>query len=131
MLFRYSAFMNTSTIDPFDCYSDSCHLAWLLRDNRQLLPGFRYGMPTCDDGAYFDQLSPSLFADCPWITIYPIRKRYWVALKALTHISSNYNLDISKKSAKYLLCIWKSISLLTNFICYLRWLRPGIFLSDY
>ncbi len=51
--------------DPFDCYSDSCHLAWLLRDNRQLMQGFRYGMPQCADGTYFDQLSPTLFANCP------------------------------------------------------------------
>ena len=24
-------------LDPIDCESDPCHLAWLVRDNRQLL----------------------------------------------------------------------------------------------
>ncbi len=51
-------------IDPFDCYLDPCHLAWLLRDNRNLLNGF-YNPPECANGTAFEDLSPSLFQDCP------------------------------------------------------------------
>ena len=53
-------------IDSFDCYSDSCHLAWLLRDNRQLLDSFKQGgPPMCADGTLFADLDLDLFQNCP------------------------------------------------------------------
>lgn len=49
-------------VDPFDCDSDPCHLAWLLRDNRNLLTKL-FNSARCSDGRYFEPAS--LFADCP------------------------------------------------------------------
>ena len=49
-------------LDPFDCSDDLCHLAWLIRDNRQLLKA-TYGA-TCSNGTYFERLNPNGFGDC-------------------------------------------------------------------
>ena len=49
--------------DPIDCESDPCHLAWLLRDNRDLMgPIYR---ATCSNGTEFENLDPNAFANCP------------------------------------------------------------------
>ena len=51
--------------DPFDCYSDPCHLACLLRDNRDLLSIDELAEKRrCSDGPAFTDLSPSLFEEC-------------------------------------------------------------------
>ena len=45
--FKYSNFdillhLINDCLDPFDCESDPCHLAWLIRDNSQLFPYLLY-----------------------------------------------------------------------------------------
>ena len=51
----------------FEC--SDCHLAWLIRDNRHLLPvilsGVDYTTPTCTNVTYFHLLNPNGYADCP------------------------------------------------------------------
>lgn len=56
-------FLLTNTADPFDCYSNPCHLAWLLRDNRNLLNSLTNAR--CADGTAFEDLSSNLFDKCP------------------------------------------------------------------
>ena len=51
------------TSDPFDCVSDPCHLAWLIRDNRQLLD--QVPAARCSNGVAFKDLDVSQFNDCP------------------------------------------------------------------
>ena len=54
-------------IDPFDCVSDFCHLAWLIRDNPDLLKAVTGGR--CINGTKFKQLDPNGFNHCPVIYI--------------------------------------------------------------
>ena len=42
-------------LDPFDCEKDPCHLAWLIRDNRNLLGALRDA--TCSNGTKFERLN--------------------------------------------------------------------------
>ena len=50
---------------PFAC---GCDMAWLIRDNRHLLPPVRYGN-CADDSPFpsvpFEDLNPESFAECP------------------------------------------------------------------
>jgi len=50
--------------DPFDCQSDPCHLAWLIRDHSELLLSLVRGA-TCSNGTRFEELDPSAFNGCP------------------------------------------------------------------
>jgi len=50
--------------DPFDYYTDPCHLAWLCRDNRNLL-NYLIGADCNGSGESFEALSPDYFANCP------------------------------------------------------------------
>ena len=56
----YSSFL-LSTLDPFAC---GCDMAWLIRDNRNLLPVVYGG--TCNDSnsTLFEDLNPGLFDSC-------------------------------------------------------------------
>lgn len=51
-------------LDPFSCYTDVCHLAWLLRDNRhflEVIDGAR-----CEDrGIDFEDIDEGVFSECP------------------------------------------------------------------
>ena len=47
---------------PIDCVTDPCHMAWLIRDNRNLLSAI--GFATCADGTPFGQLSANNYANC-------------------------------------------------------------------
>ena len=40
---------------PIDCETDPCHLAWLIRDNRQLLPAVF--LANCANGTSFQDLN--------------------------------------------------------------------------
>ena len=51
------------TTDAIDCESDPCHLAWLLRDNRQFLNALLQA--SCSNGSAFDQLDPTGYDGCP------------------------------------------------------------------
>ena len=53
------------TTDPFDC--GDCHLAWLIRNNRRLLPAVAGGY--CSNGTRFEALDPSGYANCPVIIL--------------------------------------------------------------
>lgn len=45
-------------IDPFDCSEFSCHLNWLIKDNRHLL----YALSAeCSDGTDFSKLEPDAY----------------------------------------------------------------------
>jgi hypothetical protein len=59
----YSLFINfafhLTEPDPFEC---DCNLAWLIRDNRNLLPVVRGAQ--CSNSTRFEQLDPSGFSDC-------------------------------------------------------------------
>ena len=46
-------------LDPIDCTANLCDLAWLIRDNRQLLNYVKSG--TCSNGTAFTNLNPSGF----------------------------------------------------------------------
>ena len=48
--------MHYIMIDPIDCKSDPCHLAWLVRDNRHLLASISGGK--CSDGTELKNLDP-------------------------------------------------------------------------
>ena len=51
--------------DPFNC-SDSCHLAWLIRDQRNLLKRFSEEYPPrCSNGTLFSDLDPKGYDNCP------------------------------------------------------------------
>ena len=50
-------------LDPIDCESDLCHMAWLIRDNRNLLPAVNLGQ--CSNGTIFEDLDPNGYNDCP------------------------------------------------------------------
>nr|CAH0107179.1 unnamed protein product [Daphnia galeata] len=47
--------------NPVNC--GDCHLAWLIRDNPNLLNAVEAA--TCSDGTPFSSLSPSIFSTCP------------------------------------------------------------------
>ena len=49
--------------DPIDC--SDCHLAWLIRYNRNLMQAVKSGY--CSNGTRFESLDPNGFADCPVI----------------------------------------------------------------
>ena len=49
--------------DPIDCTTDPCHLAWLIRDNRQLINYVRYGY--CSNGTAFSDLNAFGYSNCP------------------------------------------------------------------
>jgi len=60
--FKEQILNKSCNTDPFDCYLDPCHLVWLLEDNRQLLDKQVGGQ--CNDGTYFEDITPILFAKC-------------------------------------------------------------------
>ena len=49
--------------DRFDCESDPCHLAWIIRDKRKLLAQVAFGV--CSNGTAFEELDPNAFSHCP------------------------------------------------------------------
>lgn len=49
-------------LDPIDCTDDPCHLAWLIRDNPNLLRYVKYG--ECSNGTLFENLNPFGFENC-------------------------------------------------------------------
>ena len=58
-------------LDPFDCSEDICHLAWIVRDNRNLLPylqlnyGKKHYRAQCINGTLFEDLDPDALLECP------------------------------------------------------------------
>ena len=56
-------FFKLKQIDPIDCETDFCHLAWLIRDNRDLLPAVAAGV--CSNGTAFEDLNPDGYKSCP------------------------------------------------------------------
>ena len=48
--------------DPFDCDTDPCHMAWLIRDNPSLLPAVEGA--TCSNGLNFNQLNQLNYTNC-------------------------------------------------------------------
>ena len=56
-------FINIADTDPFDCASDPCHMAWLIRDNRDLLTPVASAQ--CSNGTWFTDLNPSALKGCP------------------------------------------------------------------
>ena len=63
--FYYQLSCQTYTLytGPIDC--SNCHLAWLIRDNRNLLQASYKG--TCSNGTTFENLNPNGFSNCPVI----------------------------------------------------------------
>ena len=65
-------------IDPFDCSKDPCHLAWIIRDNRQFLKFLKRDKnydecnedvnknyrAMCSNGTSFDDLDQNGFDHC-------------------------------------------------------------------
>ncbi len=50
-------------LDPFDCSEESiCHLAWLIRDEPNLLSVVINGQ--CSNGTFFENLQISGFDNC-------------------------------------------------------------------
>ena len=47
---------------PIDCETDPCHLAWLIRDNRQLLPAVF--LANCANGTSLQDLNANEFSSC-------------------------------------------------------------------
>ena len=53
-------------IDPIDCSTDTCHLAWIVRDRPQLLNEVVQGA-TCSNGTTLQNLNRRLgFNHCPF-----------------------------------------------------------------
>ena len=52
-------------LDPINCTDDPCHLAWLIRDNPNLLEYVKYG--ECSNGTRFEHLNPFGFEDCHFV----------------------------------------------------------------
>nr|CAG4641628.1 EOG090X04MD [Eurycercus lamellatus] len=50
--------------NPIDCESDPCHLAWIIRDNRELLLTFVLE-GVCSNGTPFSALDEQVLASCP------------------------------------------------------------------
>ena len=51
--------------DPFTC---GCDIAWLIRDNRHLLPAVHFGVCAYDSPfpyVDFEDLDPNSFSECP------------------------------------------------------------------
>ena len=55
-------------IDPIDCVSDPCHLSWLIRYNRNMLPAVSDVF--CSNGTRFEDLNQNAYANCPFVNIY-------------------------------------------------------------
>jgi len=54
-------------LDPIDCESDPCHLAWLTRDNPQLMKALPHAM--CSNGIHLNEIDSAVFSNCPtWST---------------------------------------------------------------
>lgn len=49
-------------IDPIDCTTNLCGLAWLIRDNPSLVPFVR--AQCSNNGPYFDELNATAFRRC-------------------------------------------------------------------
>lgn len=65
--FMFEIIVNLSNADPIDC--SDCHLAWLIRDNRNLMSAVVNG--DCSNRTRFDLLDPNGFIACPVsITVY-------------------------------------------------------------
>lgn len=50
-------------LDAIDCHKDYCHLAWIIRDNRQFLP--RLPAAACSNRTLLVDLNLEDFEDCP------------------------------------------------------------------
>ena len=48
--------------DPIDCSTYVCDLAWLIRDNPEMLGHVQGG--TCSNGTAFTDLNPMAYSDC-------------------------------------------------------------------
>lgn len=59
-----NAWLIIYSLDPFACLTDVCHLAWLLRDNRQFLQ-FIFNAKCDDSGQKFEDIDEGEFSDCP------------------------------------------------------------------
>ena len=51
-----------TNIDPIDCTTDYCHMAWLIRDHPNYLSNVRYS--GCSNGTRFEDLNPNGYNDC-------------------------------------------------------------------
>lgn len=49
--------------DPIDCQSDPCHLAWIIRDRRDLLQVIEYGA-FCSNGTLLSEVDPTALSEC-------------------------------------------------------------------
>ena len=49
--------------DPIDCSADKCHLAWLIKDNKDLLDGYAND-GTCSNRTKFTELNSADYANC-------------------------------------------------------------------
>ena len=77
---------------PIDCECDPCHLNWLIRDNRQLLPAVY--LATCANGTALQDLDSGGFDDCTVIIIKNNSGLHnslmKMTLKNAEHLSTNY-----------------------------------------
>ena len=88
--------LNRCSLDPFDCERDPCHLAWLIRDNRDLL-GRLSGNTTCSNGTTFEQLNPNEFDECIPLNpapnkiaaIFPQNNQYFILLFMIFQLLHN------------------------------------------
>ena len=76
-MFAISNVLYFAQKDPFDCSEDHCHLAWIIRDEPELLEKIscQLGLPACSNGTLFRDLDPSAFADCPIASGNSFKKR--------------------------------------------------------
>ena len=56
-------FFKIAPSQNFDCSTDPCHMAWLIKYNPQLLGRIYNGV--CTDGTLFQNLNPANYASCP------------------------------------------------------------------
>lgn len=61
--FKFINETNKNMVSSKTDHSDPCHLAWIIRDNRNLLPAVYLGQ--CSNGTTFEDLDPNGYNDCP------------------------------------------------------------------
>ena len=61
-LFIFECMCLFYVLDPIDCESDPCHLAWLTRDSPQLMKALPYGM--CSNGLHLNEIVSTVFCTC-------------------------------------------------------------------
>ena len=80
--------MNFSVFpDPIDCFTDPCHLAWIVNENRQHLNHVQYA--TCSNGTALNDLNSIEFITCHALSSY-VNTQETVVTNLASRLPVNY-----------------------------------------